>query len=230
MDDIRTLAVAHQHPGAKCVCAYVADIVTELDAPDRGQIVAAQYAHRAVTGIRHKYAIRKRDIRNALRLAQPGDLSQYLARCQINHAEVVVDEFGTKQPLSLQIDAEVIDAAAHLPERYLCLEYERWARRLSTGSRRARRGSPPEGSPTPARSALRDIDLRKRRLQPLGKLLRVIIGPEVHEVEVRLIVEHVVVDRRNLDPVLTQRPQDRVYFLAIRTKSPVIAALPPPVA
>jgi hypothetical protein len=105
----------------------------------RAQASSAQYTHRAVTGIRHKCAIRKRDIRNALRLAQPGDLAQYLARCQINHAEAVVDELSNKQPLSLQIDAEVIDSAAHLPERYLCLEYERWARRLSTG-----RGGPDE--------------------------------------------------------------------------------------
>src|SRR2546421_12437179 len=54
-------------------------------------------------------------------------------------------------------------------------------------------------------SALYDIDVRKRRLQPFGELLGVVIGPEMHEVEVRLVVEHVVVDRRDLDPVLAQR-------------------------
>jgi len=80
-------------------------------------------------------------------------------------------------------------------------------------SRRARRGSRPVASPTRTRPALCDIDLCERGLQPLGKLLRIVIGPEVHEVEMRLVIEHVIVDCRNLDPVLPQRPQDRVHLL-----------------
>jgi hypothetical protein len=42
-----------------------------------------------------------------------------------------------------------------------------------------------------------------------------LIALAVHEVEVRLIVEHVIVDGGNLDPVHTQRFQDRVHFLRI---------------
>jgi hypothetical protein len=45
----------------------------------------------------------------------------------------VIAEFRDKQPLPLQINAEVIDAAANLTQRHLRLEYERWARRLRTG-------------------------------------------------------------------------------------------------
>src|SRR5215468_12072306 len=89
--------------------------------------------HRTITGVRYKYAIGKRDIRNALRLAQTGDPVQHLARCQIHDAKALVAELGNKQPLPLQIDSEVIDAAANLPERYLGLKYQGWACRLRIG-------------------------------------------------------------------------------------------------
>src|SRR5689334_20907499 len=76
------------------------------------------------------------------------------------------------------------------------------------------------------------VDLVERMAQP-GEFLRVIMGPEMHEEQPRLVVEHVVVQRRDLDAVLAQGPQHRVHLLvtslAVRTKSPVIAALPPPV-
>ena len=130
----RTLAVTHQHSVARGVYPHIVGIVTELDAPDRGQILAPQHAHRAVTGIRHKYAVGKRDIRNALRLAQTGDPAQHLARRQIDHAEAVVAELGNKQPLPLHIDAEVIDAAAHFTERDLRLEHERRAAVCATSA------------------------------------------------------------------------------------------------
>jgi hypothetical protein len=55
---------------------------------------------------------------------------QYLARCQINHADAVVAKLGNEQPLPLRIDAEVIDAAAHFTERDLRLEHQRRATRL----------------------------------------------------------------------------------------------------
>src|SRR5271165_161376 len=61
-------------------------------------------------------------------------------------------------------------------------------------------------------SALGDVDMRERRLQPLGELLGIVIGPEVHEIEAWLVVEHVVVDRRDFDPVLAERFQHRVHF------------------
>jgi hypothetical protein len=113
-----------------CVDAHIVGIVTELNAPGRGQILAPQHAHRTVTGVRYKYAIRKGDIRNTLRLAQIGDPAQDLPAAQ--DAEAVVAELRNQQPPALNIDSEVIDAAAHLPERYLRLKYQRWARRLRT--------------------------------------------------------------------------------------------------
>src|SRR6202035_5968166 len=71
---------------------------------------------------------------------------------------------------------------------------------------RATSGLPITGSPVQTRSALRDIDVRKRGLEPLGELPRVVIGPEVYEEEVRLVIQHVVVNCRNLDPVVAQVP------------------------
>ena len=128
-DRKRTLAIAHKYPIARCVYARVVGIIAELDAPHRGQIIAPQHPHRAITGIRYKDAIGKKDIGNALRLAQTVDPPQHLARCQIDHAEAVVTELGHKQPLALHIDAEVVNAAAHITERNLRLEHERRARR-----------------------------------------------------------------------------------------------------
>src|SRR5215469_11880099 len=119
----RTLAVTDQYALARCVDALIVGIVTEFDPLDRGQILARQHLHRAVTGIRHKHPVGKRDIRYALRLAQTGDPAQYFARRQIDHAEAVVAELGDEQALTLRIDAEMIDAAAHFTERDLRLEY-----------------------------------------------------------------------------------------------------------
>src|SRR5262249_27259528 len=54
------------------------------------------------------------------------------------------------------------------------------------------------------RSALRARRLVDCDAQSLGKLYGVVIGPEVHEEQPRLLVEHVAVDRRHLDAVRAQ--------------------------
>src|SRR5208283_3064462 len=77
---------------------------------------------------------------------------------------------------------------------------------------RATSGLPPAESPARTRSAPRNIDLRKRCLQAFGELPGIVIGPEMHEVEVWLIVEHVIVNRGDLDPLVTQRLQHRVHL------------------
>ena len=70
--------------------------------------------------------------------------------------------------------------------------------------------------------------MRQYRLQPGRELLRIVVRPEMHEEEAGLFVDHVVVHRRDPDPVLAQGPQHRIHFVADSTKSPVIAALPAP--
>ena len=107
----RAVAVTHEHPIALSVDPHIVGILAELDASDRRKIIAAQYVHRAVAGIRHKDAVGKRDIGDALRLAQAGDPAQHLAGCQIDHAKAVVAELGNEQPLTLRIDGQVIDPA-----------------------------------------------------------------------------------------------------------------------
>src|SRR5271166_3368709 len=82
---------------------------------------------------------------------------------------------------------------------------------------------PGVGSVMPARSrivranmtplALGDVDLSERRFQAFGELLRVVIRPEMHEEQPRLVVEHVVVECGNLDPVLAQCLGYRVHLL-----------------
>src|SRR5215472_1253802 len=56
--------------------------------------------------------------------------TQHLTRRHIDHAEAIYCPAPRQAVAALHIDAEVIDAAAHLPKRYLRLEYERWASRL----------------------------------------------------------------------------------------------------
>src|SRR6202521_6114274 len=72
---------------------------------------------------------------------------------------------------------------------------------------------------------LRDIDLCQYRLQTF-ELLRVVIRPEMYEEETRFAVEHVVVDRATSIPWSRSTRSTGFTSLAIRTKSPVIAALP----
>src|SRR5690348_352293 len=46
-------------------------------------------------------------------------------------------------------------------------------------------------------SAMRDVHLVERGAQSLGQLLCVVMGPKMHEEQARLVVEHVIVDRRH---------------------------------
>jgi hypothetical protein len=72
---------------------------------------------------------------------------------------------------------------------------------------------PQRGSPT---AWLRDasvLDARslvERGAQSSGKLERIVIGLEVHEDQARLLVQHVAVDRRDLDAVRPQGLDHRV--------------------
>ena len=139
-DRERTIAVAHKHAVVLFVDPHIVGIVTELDAPDRREILPVQHAHRAVTPVCHIDVVGKRHVGDTLRLAEAADRTQYFPGCQIDHPQAVVAEFGDKQPLALYIDAEVIDPAADIAERDFCFEHEGRGRRLAsamTGASRA---------------------------------------------------------------------------------------------
>src|SRR5262249_46471066 len=63
------------------------------------------------------------------------------------------------------------------------------------------------------RSALRARRLVEGGAQSLGKLHGVVIGPEVHEEQPRLLVEHVAMDRRHLDAIRPQRLDHRIHLV-----------------
>src|SRR4051794_31228062 len=67
--------------------------------------------------------------------------------------------------------------------------------------------------PSIAPLALDDVDVTERRLQSGSELERIVLRPEMHEVEARLLTEHVVVHGCNLDTVLAQRLHYRRDFL-----------------
>src|ERR1700730_4202349 len=61
--------------------------------------------------------------------------------------------------------------------------------------------------------ALLDINLVESGAQTLRQLLRVIIRPEMHEKEPRLLVEHVAMQCSHLDTVPKKFLEHRVHFL-----------------
>jgi len=69
----------------------------------------------------------------------------------------------------------------------------------------------------------------KRGAKSLRQLNGIVVRPKMHEIKVWLIAEHVIVHGLDFNPM---HPQARITGLtspASRTKSPEIAALPPPV-
>ena len=129
-------AVTHEHLVMLRVHPNVVRILAELDAPGRSEIVAPQNPHRAAAPVRHVDAVGRGDIGHALRLAEAGNRTQHPASCQVDYTQAVIAELGDEKSLALGVDAEVIDAAAHLSERDLRLEHERCPGCLSvTGDR-----------------------------------------------------------------------------------------------
>ena len=49
---------------------------------------------------------------------------------------------------------------------------------------------------------------------------RVVVGPKMNEEHTRLFIEHVAVDRGHLDVAGTQRPDQRIDFLALPENRP----------
>lgn len=47
-------------------------------------------------------------------------------------------------------------------------------------------------------------------MQPLQQFSEVVVRPEVHEKQTRLIIEHVIVQRGHFDPMLAQFAENRV--------------------
>ena len=72
--------------------------------------------------------------------------------------------------------------------------------------------------------------LVERRSDGLGKLDGVIVGPEMHEEHSRLLQQHMTVERGHLDAFARSALSIGFTSSPVITKSPVIAALPPPVS
>src|SRR5205085_1878012 len=89
-------------------------------------------------------------------------------------------------------------------------------------SSRRERGSLP-------RLTLRDVHTVECGTQPPRQLLRVVVGPEVHEEEARAFCQHWLCSAVTSMPLSLSALMSGLTSLAISTKSPVTAALPPPV-
>src|SRR5260370_40827262 len=75
-------------------------------------------------------------------------------------------------------------------------------------------------SGTERRSALRACGLVERGAKALGELDGVVIGPEVHEDDSRLLRQHVAMDRGHLDVV---RPQGAHHVIDLRANERIVA-------
>ena len=141
----RAGAVAHQHAAALRVDPHIVGVAAELDARDRRQILARQYPHRAIAGIRNIDAVGKRDVGDTLRLAEPGERAQHFAGLKVDHPQAVVAELGDEEAPTLQIDAEVVDPPADLAERDLRLQHQWRGDRLRPARRRQYRHRQQQG-------------------------------------------------------------------------------------
>jgi hypothetical protein len=54
--------------------------------------------------------------------------------------------------------------------------------------------------------------LIERSVQPLSKPHRIVMGPEVHVEEARLVGERMMVDGRHRDAVVVQGARHRIHF------------------
>src|SRR5438105_12075229 len=63
-------------------------------------------------------------------------------------------------------------------------------------------------------SRLFRLGLVERRSQSLRQCHRVVVRPEVHEVDARLFVEEMTVQRRHGDPMIAQRANNWIHFAA----------------
>ncbi len=134
----RAAAIADIDAVRRRVDADVVGIVLEVDASGGRELGAAEEGDGAVPGIGDIERVGRRNIADALRLAQSFDPAQQGACFQIDHAEAVIAQLGDEQPLAREIDGEMVDAAADFSERDLGLELER--RGLGRPTRRADRG------------------------------------------------------------------------------------------
>ena len=74
--------------------------------------------------------------------------------------------------------------------------------------------------------ALRDRGLVERRAHAFGELDRVVIGPEMDEEHPGLLVQHVTMDRRDLDAVRPQRPDQRIDLVDPERRARVRGMVP----
>src|SRR5690348_7195196 len=81
--------------------------------------------------------------------------------------------------------------------------------RPAAGSWQAR-GGLKHSTNSAARSVARHRGLVERGADTLGELHGVVVRPEMHEVQARLLVQHVAVQGRHLDAVLPQRLDHRI--------------------
>ncbi len=65
---------------------------------------------------------------------------------------------------------------------------------------------------------LGEVDLVERHAERLSQFQGIVISPEVHEKQVRLLSEHMAVERRHFDTVLTQSADHWIRFAGNQNK------------
>ena len=125
----RARAVADQHAVDAGIDADVVGVRAEIEPAGLAVLRAVVEAHRAVARIGDEQEIERRQVADALRVAQPADAVHHLARRDVDHADAVVAELGDEQPMMREVERHVVDAADHLAERDFGFELQRLGRR-----------------------------------------------------------------------------------------------------
>ena len=98
---------------------------------DGTQRLAAKQPHRAVATDCDIDRVGGRDVADALRLLQAvNPVNSEFPCLEVDDADAVIAKLGDEQPLSREIDRQVIDAPLHVAERDFRFEAKRRIRRL----------------------------------------------------------------------------------------------------
>src|SRR5260370_26135023 len=225
----RALAITYEYPLPGIVDSDVIGIIAEINPRHERQVFRSQYPHRSIPSVRDVDRIGRRFVGDALGLLCAEHSALHLACSEVDDANGVVTQFGNEQPLALEVDGEMVDTTGDRPQRDFCLQLQGCSRRLGSPADRQcdHRRDQHRANRHPYPLAIATCD--SAALSPCASF------------PASSFAQKCMKKRRGwsssmwLCNAVTSMPLSRNAFmtgatsLVVSTKSPVIAALPPPV-
>ena len=105
-----TTAVPHPNLVGCLVDTHVVGVLPELDPADRREAGTLKESYRAVRGVGDIQRIGRGHVADTLRLLETGEPERDAVLLEVDHTDRVIAELRDKQPLSIQIDSQVVNA------------------------------------------------------------------------------------------------------------------------